>query len=151
MSLKDDYTEMIKSCKGLSDYDKLDRVNKWFNINIEYGDDIFIWGAKEYWASLDETLEKGCGDCDDIAIAKYFALKELGIEAKLAYVLNSDGAHMIAISYPNILDNMYDFIRNLWEYRFIYLFDENEIKTGNKTAPARQHLSQWDALLTRIA
>jgi len=57
---------------------------------------------------------------------------------------------MIAISYPNILDNMYNFIRNLWEYRFIYLFDENEIKTGNKTAPARQHLSQWDALLTRI-
>jgi len=44
---------------------------------VPYRDDMANWHVVDYWATPDEFLHKG-GDCEDYAIAKYFALRAAG-------------------------------------------------------------------------
>ncbi|HWU00051.1 MAG TPA: transglutaminase-like cysteine peptidase [Terriglobales bacterium] len=44
---------------------------------VPYRDDMANWHVVDYWATPDEFLRKG-GDCEDYAIAKYFALRAAG-------------------------------------------------------------------------
>jgi hypothetical protein len=47
---------------------------QWTSAHISYSSDQAAWGHEEYWASPAETLDAGCGDCDDKAILfMYFA------------------------------------------------------------------------------
>jgi len=43
-----------------------------------YREDQQMWGEPDYWASAAETLFRGGGDCEDLAIVKYQALLALG-------------------------------------------------------------------------
>jgi predicted transglutaminase-like cysteine proteinase len=38
--------------------------------------------VSDYWATLYEFVGKGMGDCEDYTIAKYYILKELGVDPK---------------------------------------------------------------------
>jgi len=48
---------------------------------VPYRDDMVNWHIVDYWATPDEFLRKG-GDCEDYAIAKYFALRAAGWPAE---------------------------------------------------------------------
>lgn len=101
---------------------RLKAVNQFFNRRIQFRDDIEVWGQADYWASPLEMLEKGQGDCEDFAIAKYLSLVSLGMpvaKLRLVYVraqLGGPGgvvqAHMVLAYYaqpqaePLILDNL---------------------------------------------
>jgi predicted transglutaminase-like cysteine proteinase len=52
--------------------------NRYFN-TIPYFPDKVHWQMEDYWATPAETVASHGGDCEDYAIAKYFALKERGI------------------------------------------------------------------------
>lgn len=54
----------------------LKEVNKFFN-KWPYRLDKANWGVSEYWATPPEFVRKS-GDCEDYAIAKFYALQELG-------------------------------------------------------------------------
>lgn len=56
--------------------EKLKAVNRFFN-QWPYRLDKANYGRSDYWATPFEFLKKS-GDCEDYAIAKYYALKELG-------------------------------------------------------------------------
>ena len=56
---------------------KLKRVNQFFN-QWPYRTDMEAWGQSDYWANPKEFISKS-GDCEDYAITKYYALKDLGI------------------------------------------------------------------------
>jgi predicted transglutaminase-like cysteine proteinase len=45
---------------------------------LRYREDLQTWGEADYWASAAETLSRGGGDCEDLAIVKYQALLALG-------------------------------------------------------------------------
>ena len=45
---------------------------------LRYREDLQMWGQADYWASAAETLSRGGGDCEDLAIVKYQALLALG-------------------------------------------------------------------------
>ncbi|MFO1219879.1 MAG: transglutaminase-like cysteine peptidase [Burkholderiaceae bacterium] len=106
---------------------RLEAVNQFFNRQIVFRDDEQVWGVADYWASPLETLGRGAGDCEDFAIAKYFALLAGGTPAshlRLVYVrlqLGGAGgptqAHMVLAYYaaaqaePLILDNLVTEIR----------------------------------------
>ncbi len=64
---------------GLSDRTMLDMVNRTVNAAMTYRSDAAIWGKSDYWASPVEMAMKGAGDCEDFAIAKYWALRGLGL------------------------------------------------------------------------
>lgn len=45
---------------------------------LAFRDDRQLWGEEDYWATAAETMARGGGDCEDLAIVKYQALRELG-------------------------------------------------------------------------
>lgn len=59
-------------------WEKLVAVNGFFN-QLTQQDDAVTWGADDYWATLDELLIVGAGDCEDFAGAKYTTLVAMGI------------------------------------------------------------------------
>ena len=87
-------------------------VNKMMNAK-PYTGDSRLWGKSDYWATPVEFMERG-GDCEDYAIAKYTALRALGVpeeRMRLAIVqdLKKNIPHAILIVYtdqgPYALDN----------------------------------------------
>lgn len=59
--------------------EKLQKLNAHFN-KYPYRLDQDTWGQTDYWATPPEFASKS-GDCEDYAITKYYALRELGIPA----------------------------------------------------------------------
>lgn len=87
-------------------------VNKMMNAK-PYTGDSKLWGKSDYWATPVEFMERG-GDCEDYAIAKYTALRALGVpeeRMRVAIVqdLQKNIPHAILIVYtdqgPYALDN----------------------------------------------
>jgi predicted transglutaminase-like cysteine proteinase len=88
-------------------------VNKCFN-QWPYKTDMNVWGLEDYWATPREFIEKS-GDCEDYAISKYYALRDLGVPAdrlRIAAVKDTirNMGHAVLIVYMNddayILDNL---------------------------------------------
>jgi predicted transglutaminase-like cysteine proteinase len=108
--------EIIEENQLKTENQKLKIVNEFFNL-IPYKSDIDHWNAKDYWATPFEMLTSFGADCEDYSIAKYFTLRELGIDdgkLRITYVkaLNWDEAHMV-LTYspapnemPLVLDNL---------------------------------------------
>jgi predicted transglutaminase-like cysteine proteinase len=117
-----EWQNLLHSAKNLSEEDKLKQVNDFFNLNTLFVDDIIHWKVEDYWATPLEFLATGAGDCEDYAIAKYFTLKELGVDEnkmRITYVkaLSLNKAHMVLTffaspkSVPQVLDNLIPEIR----------------------------------------
>ncbi|WP_431102237.1 transglutaminase-like cysteine peptidase [Roseateles noduli] len=104
--------------------DRLTAVNNFFNQRVAFKDDIEVWGQVDYWATPLELLDKGAGDCEDYAIAKYMSLLSAGVpqsKLRMVYVRaqfqGRPQAHMVLAYYaqpeaePLILDNINPEIR----------------------------------------
>ncbi|MCW0002328.1 transglutaminase-like cysteine peptidase [Pararhizobium sp. YC-54] len=61
---------------------KLQGINTTVNRLVHYQPDAQNYSAKDYWASPDEILARGKGDCEDYAILKMAALKATGLPAQ---------------------------------------------------------------------
>ncbi len=81
--------------------------------SVPYIDDQQNWGKSDYWETPAEFLTRG-GDCEDFAIAKYMALKKMGVpenNMRIAIVhdMVKNIPHAILIVYseegPLVLDN----------------------------------------------
>lgn len=75
------FSQFIKG-QNKSFIGRLQEVNTVINQRISYRSDKANHGRLDYWSSLDETLKRGSGDCEDYAIAKYTILKKLGVPAR---------------------------------------------------------------------
>lgn len=109
------YNAKLHELQNSSTEIKLQEINNFFN-NVPYVEDIEIWDKKNYWATPLEFLGKDKGDCEDYVIAKYFSLRDLGIESKKLYFsyvksMRINKAHMVLsyfetpYSIPLILDS----------------------------------------------
>lgn len=106
---------LLKKLADKSVNEKLTEVNRFFN-QFEYKEDIRLWKQKDYWATPEEFIGLSAGDCEDFVVAKYFALRSIGVPDKRLYLtyvkaLKQNVAHMV-LSYfetpksiPLILDN----------------------------------------------
>jgi predicted transglutaminase-like cysteine proteinase len=110
------WRRLIDDSKSLSIVDQLTQVNNFFN-QMDFVDDIKLWGKEDYWATPIEFLGMQAGDCEDFTIAKYFTLRELGVpdeQLRLVYVkaLTLNQHHMVLAYYhkptstPVLLDNI---------------------------------------------
>lgn len=88
-------------------------VNNFFN-QWPYKTDLEVWGVEDYWATPRELVERS-GDCEDYAIAKYYALRDLGVPAaNLRVVALKDSirgiGHAVLVVYMEndayLLDNL---------------------------------------------
>lgn len=163
-----DWRQLIGRADTLSSADKVRAVNNLINSSTLYASDQQTWGQNDYWASLGETLQRGQGDCEDFAIAKYFTLVKMGIpttQLRLTHVtlLNQKIAHMVLAYYPSpesaplILDNLNRQILPITQRKDLlaaYSFNAEGIYLPNtpfnKIAQPVSLLSPWMALNTRM-
>ncbi len=94
--------------------EKLRIINGFFN-NWSSETDARNYGQDEYWASPEEFLAKGGGDCEDFAIIKYLALRYFSWPADDLWLIFVDdrinnGKHAVLAARMNnrifILDNL---------------------------------------------
>ncbi len=94
--------DLLDKYKNADELTKLNAVNTWVN-ELRYASDRSVYGVADYWATLYEFVGKDKGDCEDYTIAKYYILKEMGIDPhkmKFTYVVYRDRrgalvAHMV--------------------------------------------------------
>jgi len=111
----EEYKKFEQSLLALSEEAEVEKVNDYFN-KIVSSNDIDIWGENDYWATPNEFISKGMGDCEDFAIAKYVTLRELGIASSqlMVLIVSVDGMkeHHAVLGYKNknhqimVLDNL---------------------------------------------
>ena len=151
---------------------KLRGVNEFFNRRVLFRDDVDVWGQTDYWATPLEMLDKGAGDCEDYAIAKYFSLLGLGVpvaKLRLVYVRAQLGgvggpsqAHMVLAYYesanaePFILDNLVSEVRPASrrpDLAPVFSFNSEGLwqGVGSQTASGDPvaRLSRWRELLAK--
>jgi len=133
----------------------IEQVNRRVN-EARYRSDSSAWGEEDYWAAPDELFARG-GDCEDYAIAKYYALKSLGvpIEAMRIVVLNDRRrkvAHAVLAVRTGarelVLDNLESrplSWRDLPHYRPVYAVNERHYWVSVDTGTARAGLSRTAA------
>jgi predicted transglutaminase-like cysteine proteinase len=157
---------LIKSSTELAEQDKLSEVNRFFNRQIRFVDDIRLWNVNDYWATPIEMLVKGAGDCEDYSIAKYFTLRRLGIPSdklRITYVkaLNYNQAHMVLTYYaspsaePLVLDNLINQIKPASQRKDllpVYAFNaEGLYLPGSSSRKSdTKKLSRWQDILKKM-
>jgi len=67
-----------KQLTGKIDMNKASEIHKWVLNNIIYTKDEILYSQKDYWATSNEVLEKGSGDCEDIGIAHWRLFRDAG-------------------------------------------------------------------------
>lgn len=111
------WAKLKEKAENLDTMGKLRLINEFWN-RQPYREDIQNWQKEDYWAIPAQFIRKS-GDCEDYAIAKYFTLKELGIDpASMRIVVLRDTirnlAHAVLAVYVNgnayILDNVSNII-----------------------------------------
>lgn len=168
------WRSLVTGMQAAPDSERIRRTNDFFNRQIQFGEDLSIWGQQDYWATPMETLGKGAGDCEDFAIAKYFTLKAMGTapeKLRLIYVRAKTGAsdvgptqaHMVLAFYaqpdaePLVLDNLVGEIRSSSrrpDLVPVFSFNSEGVFTGTPGrdgAPSAgvARLSRWEDLLKR--
>lgn len=139
-------------------------VNRYFN-RVRFLSDASHWGVEDYWATPAEFFATDGGDCEDYSIAKYYALKELGVPTarlRVTYVKSSklNQAHMVLAYYatpqaePLILDNLDDEVRPASQRPDlvpVYSFNDDEVViAGRGRAGAPGQIRMWRDLTTRL-
>ncbi len=77
---KEALARWLRGLDRLAPFDRVAEVHARLN-RRPYVADAANYGHADYWAAPSEFLAAG-GDCEDFAIAKYFALRALGVDAK---------------------------------------------------------------------
>ncbi len=132
-----------RAAAGLDRHGQLRAVNRFFN-RWPYKSDRETYRASEYWAAPDEFMANS-GDCEDYAIAKFFALRELGFtnqELRIAVVydnLRRIGHAVLAVYTEDdilILNNQTDTIASHARYdNFVPWYLVNETTLWTATGP----------------
>ncbi|MCO7516757.1 transglutaminase-like cysteine peptidase [Pseudomonas guariconensis] len=151
-----------------SEMARLQAVNRFFNQQLRYVEDIDLWREVDYWATPIQALLKGAGDCEDYAIAKYFSLRRMGIprdKLRITYVkaLQQNRAHMVLTYYsspqaqPLVLDSLIDAIRLASERTDllpVYAFNGEGLwltgASGNRKVGDTKRLSRWQDVLKKM-
>lgn len=162
------WNQMLQSEAEQSEHEQLGAVNRFFNQQLSFQDDPFVWHQIDYWATPVESLIKGAGDCEDYALAKYFSLRHLGVlseKLRITYVkaLTRNQAHMVLTYYasptaePLVLDNLIDEIRPASQRKdllAVYAFNAEGLylpgANGGKRSSDSKKLSRWQDVLKKM-
>jgi predicted transglutaminase-like cysteine proteinase len=161
---------MLDKAKQTEINTQLNTVNQFFNEQVLYAEDAFLYETNDYWATPLETMGKGAGDCEDYTIAKYITLLHLGFpveKLRLIYVKaqinefdkTQTQAHMVLGYYPEpnaiplILDNLIDSLElatNRKDLHPVFSFNSEGLWVGTEARnDPTARLSRWRDLLAR--
>ncbi len=164
----DAWQGLLEETAGLPEREQLQAVNRFFNAQLHFTDDLSLWGEVDYWATPVQALLKGGGDCEDFAIAKYISLRHLGVPAqklRITYVkaLRLNQAHMVLTYYPRpdavplVLDNLIGSLlpaSQRTDLQPVYAFNGEGLwlanASGGKQVGDSKRLSRWQDLLKKM-
>lgn len=159
----------LEQLRGQPEQQQVETVNRLVNQKLHFVSDRVLWKQPDYWATPEEALARGQGDCEDFAIAKYFILRALGIPAEklwLVYAKVRVGApdspvkleHMV-LSYTPALHDKALILDNLLGSLYsetqrpdlipLFRFNTQSIQIKEERYPAAL-LANWAALLARM-
>ncbi len=149
---------------------RLEAVNRYFN-RLAFVSDAEHWGQADYWATPLETVASGGGDCEDFVIAKYFALRVLGVpppQLRLMYAkaIALNQAHMVLLyleqpdAMPQVLDNLVTEIRHgdarpdlvpVYSFNAEGLWRARAFDQGVRLKSGESGVDLWGDLMMRLA
>ena len=139
----------VQSARDGSLLEKLGVVNRAVNDFVTYVPDRRNYGQLDYWASPEQTLRRGRGDCEDYAILKMAALTSLGVPAtSMSLIVLLDRRRQVyhavlAVSTSDghfILDNLSRAVRRdteIADYQPLFSFSGDRSWLHGQTANAR--------------
>ena len=87
---------------GLDPLGKLRMIQDLVNQRVHWAHDLDNMGVADFWANAGETLRRGTGDSEDIAIVKMQVLKAAGFNPKDLYISvgrhSTRGAHILLLA-----------------------------------------------------
>lgn len=153
---------------SLTELRKVQLANDFFNA-LPYQPDDDLWQQEDYWATPLETLLNNGGDCEDLAIAKYFTLLAGGIDPdrlRLTYAwqLSPRQAHVVLSYFPAdgrealVLDNLKQETLSFSERRdleAVYSFDMDKLWLADDEVqalrvPSQERIAQWRKVNQRM-
>jgi len=160
---------LINDYQRKSELEKLKITNTYIN-QLRFLDDRVHWGKNDYWATPVETLASNGGDCEDLAIAKYYTLSKLGMSEQclsLSYVRvkGYKKPHMVLVyqcfeeDSAIVLDNLNPRLLSKQERRdltTVYSFNAKDMwimqASGQKRKlNTKSRMRLWDDLKRRVA
>ncbi len=76
------WKNLMQTIPAMNNLQKLRAISGFINVQLVGAPDQRNYGIGEYWAAPAEFVKNQGGDCEDFAIAKYFALRSLGFNAE---------------------------------------------------------------------
>lgn len=163
-SLGDAFWEVIDNHRHSTAWVQLHAVNNFVNRAILYRSDLDQYGEQDHWAGPLELMKTGAGDCEDYALAKYAALRAMGVpdeQLRLVYTRHrpSGQPHMVLHytadgSLPLVLDNIASSIQSTNEridLRIIYSFNTRGIWLPEQDTPfPPMRNARWMSILKEI-
>ena len=73
------FLDIVDTARSREGRARLGEINRALNLAIKATSDLAQHGQADLWSSPLATLERGGGDCEDYAIAKFVALRRAGI------------------------------------------------------------------------
>jgi len=125
---------LVKDLRPQNRLRQIITVNRWFN-RLQYKHDEYAYNKLDHWADTAEML-KSRGDCEDMALGKYYTLRQLGFtpdELKVAMVFDrlTNTHHSVVMIYTDgtryMMDiNSDDTDPSPMEYRYKSIYSFNE-------------------------
>lgn len=121
---------------------RIGEINRAINATIKPVNDVTLYGVQDYWATPLSTFALRAGDCEDYAIAKYVALREIGFstsDLRLVIVQDNEahqGHAVTAVRFEGrwlVLDNLRFIIQEDTEVSRLtplYFIDEEGVKSA---------------------
>ena len=134
--------ELVRQRKGRA---RLGEINRAVNLSIKPVSDLAQYGVADFWSAPLATLSVAAGDCEDYAIVKYVALREIGVEPddlRLVIVRDTklDTVHAVVAARLDeewlILDNRTLIMVNAIEarYRPLFVLDYRGVRESSTAA-----------------
>jgi predicted transglutaminase-like cysteine proteinase len=73
------FLDIVDNAKARNGRARLGEINRAINLAIRPISDLAQWGENDVWSSPLVTFASGAGDCEDYAIAKFVALRQVGV------------------------------------------------------------------------
>jgi len=119
----------------------------------------YVEDQVDYWQSPDEFEESKAGDCEDFAIAKFFALKGVVKDKgklSLAHVSLANGQqHMVCMYGDMVLDIRTSLVVDIKHRpdiaQLIYKFNEDSLTIGTTVMKGVPNIKPWKEVLARMS
>jgi predicted transglutaminase-like cysteine proteinase len=136
------YLNIISNALARDARARIGEINRAINATIKPADDLTVYGVQDFWATPLISLAMRTGDCDDYAIAKYAALRDIGFassDLRLVIVQDNEAHQTHAVTAVRfegrwlVLDNLRHIVQEdtaISRFTPLYFIDEDGVKSA---------------------